>query len=84
MATRRVSLSACEIGFDHGAQYMSAKTPEFAAFLSGQPRAMADVEMTPGLTLMAAFPPEAPRPYLRSDDARLYLFGRRLVPWTEC
>ena len=148
MATRRVSLSAREIGFDHGAQYMSAKTSEFAAFLSGQPEAaalwadgtdrahhvgvpgmsglpramaagvdvhhetqvialeptdaawqvltparryhasrvvvtvpapqvpaligadhplaaaIADVEMAPGLTLMAAFPPEAPRPFV--------------------
>ncbi len=33
MATRRVTLAAGEIGFDHGAQYLTARDPRFAAAL---------------------------------------------------
>lgn len=34
MATRRVTLDGAEAQFDHGAQYISAATPEFAAMLA--------------------------------------------------
>jgi renalase len=35
MATRRVALDAAEIRFDHGAQYLTARDPGFAADLHG-------------------------------------------------
>jgi predicted NAD/FAD-dependent oxidoreductase len=39
MATRRVTLDGAEARFDHGAQYVSATTPEFAAMLADLPEA---------------------------------------------
>jgi predicted NAD/FAD-dependent oxidoreductase len=35
MATRRVATDAGELRFDHGAQYVTARDPEFAALLDG-------------------------------------------------
>jgi predicted NAD/FAD-dependent oxidoreductase len=37
MATRRVTLESAEAQFDHGAQYISASTPEFASMLDELP-----------------------------------------------
>ena len=41
MATRRVRLDGAEAEFDHGAQYISAASPEFTAMLAGLPDAAA-------------------------------------------
>lgn len=41
MATRRVTLAGAEAQFDHGAQYISAAAPDFAAMLADLPKAVA-------------------------------------------
>ena len=41
MATRRVTLAGGEASFDHGAQYVAARSPEFAQFLAALPDAAA-------------------------------------------
>ena len=41
MATRRVTLHGADARFDHGAQYISAASPEFAALLTDLPEAAA-------------------------------------------
>lgn len=44
MATRRVTLDGAEASFDHGAQYISASTPELATLLGERPDAVAPWE----------------------------------------
>ena len=44
MATRRVTLDGAEAQFDHGAQYISTVTPEFATLLADLPDAAATWE----------------------------------------
>jgi predicted NAD/FAD-dependent oxidoreductase len=41
MATRRVDRPEGELRFDHGAQYVTARDPAFAALLEGMPRSVA-------------------------------------------
>ncbi|MGB3405880.1 MAG: FAD-dependent oxidoreductase [Jannaschia sp.] len=41
MATRRASVDGTDMRFDHGAQYISARSPDFAAYLSQIPEAVA-------------------------------------------
>ena len=41
MATRRVTVAGAELRFDHGAQYLSAKSDGFAAMLAAMPGAVA-------------------------------------------
>lgn len=41
MATRRIVLDGAAASFDHGAQYVTARAPDFARFLAGLPDAAA-------------------------------------------
>lgn len=56
MATRRVAFGGDEIRFDHGAQYITAKTPDFAAMLASWPEAVAAWHIAPDKTRHVGLP----------------------------
>lgn len=56
MATRRVALAEAEVRFDHGAQYLSVKTPDFAAALADVPDAVAAWQIAPDMMRHVGLP----------------------------
>lgn len=56
MATRRVMLTDGEVRFDHGAQYVTARDPGFAALLKGLSGAVAVWDDGAGIPLLVGLP----------------------------
>ncbi|MFU8865145.1 MAG: NAD(P)/FAD-dependent oxidoreductase [Rhodobacterales bacterium] len=72
MATRRVTLAGSEVRFDHGAQYLSVKTPDFAAALADVPEAVADWQIAPDMMRQVGLPGMSglPRAWAEGLDIR--------------
>lgn len=56
MATRRVALAGAEVRFDHGAQYLSVRTSDFAAALASVPDAVGDWQIAPDTMRQVGLP----------------------------